>query len=169
MYMKSNMHFTHIIVRKASSWEDGDLLTTSNAKRISQSLKIFLHPLLCMMKQTLQVREAKILGHSYLFMVSMAEIPVWIISLGYILDHGLIGWPTKFQTAELVSFPHFLLINWVHCLLHFSFTLNVQKVLCHYSWAFINSLPRAIEYTTCIQINNRNQNEPHRSSWCTNT
>ena len=31
----------------------------------------------------------------YLFIVSMADIPVWIISSGYIRDHGLIGWPTK--------------------------------------------------------------------------
>ena len=98
-------------------------------------------------------------------MVSIAEIPVWIISLGYILDHGLIGCPSKFQTAELVIHSHFQLINWVNCLIHFSLTLNVQKVLSHYGWAFINSLPRAIEYTTCKQKEKSNQNKSNRSSW----
>ena len=98
-------------------------------------------------------------------MVSIAEIPVWIISLGYILDHGLIGWPTKFQTTDLVIHSHFLLINWVYWLIYFSLTLDVQKVLSHYCWAFINSLPRAIEYTTCKQKAKSTQNKSIRSSW----
>lgn len=33
------------------------------------------------------------------FMTSMDEMPVWIISSGYVLDQGLMGWPGEVVTS----------------------------------------------------------------------
>ena len=72
------------------------------------------------------------------FITSIVEIPVWIISSGYIREYGLIGEPARddalvsTQTQFGVHIP----------------TVDVQVILCKHFRALVNGLSGSVEDTT---------------------
>lgn len=72
------------------------------------------------------------------FIVSMVEIPVWIISSGYMREYGLIGHPELHLIPKGGQVKTHLKIR----------TINVKVILSKHFRTLINGVSRTVEYTT---------------------
>lgn len=71
------------------------------------------------------------------FITSMVEMPVWIISSGYMREYGLMGDPSRWvicKATRIVGVKNR--------------TVNIQIVLREYLRTLINGIPRPVEYSS---------------------